>query len=252
MVGIISADPEGPLLDQAINDLTNQAQDPMIYSGHDNSLPQVHALNTLRSLFTTTTLAARSEPFVTAVFGLAGKSLTSSTWAIRNCGLMLFRALFERLLGNSEQADLPKGAETSMSRLSWSAIPGLETAMFELLYSPVTDVYSPAAVVESVFPALNMLQKIPPPDTLRQKAVKIIAKLLQSSHWHVRDMAARTYSGLILEGNLPTTVGELLEDCQSLETQNKVHGHLLCARYLIKRLFDLESGSHSGTLLCLQ
>jgi Putative death-receptor fusion protein (DUF2428) len=234
------------LLNRAINDLTNQARDQVINFNYGESLPQVHALNCLRLIFTTATLGDRSESFVTAAFGLAGECLSSTTWAIRNCGLMLFRALFERLLGSSEQNDLPKGVESVMSRMSWAAIPGLENAMFELLDKPLTYIDAPAASLESVFPALNMLQKIPPPNDKRGKTLDMITRLLQSSHSHIRNMAARTYSALIQKENLMTIVIELLEGCKGLEDQNKVHGHLTCVQYLCNRLFDIQSKSPSG------
>jgi putative death-receptor fusion protein DUF2428 len=233
MIGILSARPEGTLFHRAIEDLANISANPSTEHTYGDSLPQVHALNCLRSIFTTASLGDRSEPYVTGVLGLAGECLASATWVIRNCGLMLFRALIDRLLGHG---DHPSSVQlTGVSRTSWTGTKGLEKSVLILLDKPVTNMYSPAEAVESVFPALNIVQRIPPPQLLRPKIRDIVLRLVQSSHWHLREMAARTYFSLVGENDVHSTIHTLLHDCTDLKAQNKLHGRLLCVYYIVKR-----------------
>jgi hypothetical protein len=244
MIGILSARPEGRLFDLAIKDLVKIAATPSAKHQNGDVLPQVHALNCLRLIFTTAHLGDRSEPYVIDILSLAGECLASTTWAIRNCGLMLFRALIDRLLGNNDYNSSIQ--TTNVSRMSWTSTRGLEKSMFNLLDKPVTNMYSPAEAVESVFPALNIIQRVPPPESLRPKIRDIVLRLSQSSHWHVRDMAARTYSGLISGNDTYHTIHTLLHECIDMKSQNKLHGRLLCIYYLLKHKASQKVEQLSG------
>lgn len=240
MIGIVSADPSGPLLAVSIGDLSEIAQSPVEGYSHGDALPQVHAMNCLKAIFTTSPLATQSEVHVTKVLGLAGKCLTSTTWAIRNCGLMLFHALIERLLGNNEHFEIDKSSTSASISLSWGDIRGLQDALLPLLDIPASDAYSPAASIESVFPALKITQKVHPPETLIDKTKELILRHCQSSHWLVRDMAARTFISLIPENQLGYIFSEMLQSCINLTQQNYIHGRLLCTKYALSRLSNQE------------
>ena len=60
-------------------------------------LPQVHALNCLKDIMTHSRFRTCTEQYVGEMLELAADRLSSPTWAIRNCGLMLFRACANRI-----------------------------------------------------------------------------------------------------------------------------------------------------------
>lgn len=78
ITGILTAAPEGALFERVISDLKIEAvqegQDQNIEGSH---LPQVHALNCLKDIFTNTKLALVSEPYVAEGLSLAASRLES-------------------------------------------------------------------------------------------------------------------------------------------------------------------------------
>ena len=76
---------------------------------NDIPLPQVHALNCLKDIMTHAKFRAPSERYIGEALELAANCLSSSVWAIRNCGLMLLRACMTRLA--------PQGPESPPSEM---------------------------------------------------------------------------------------------------------------------------------------
>jgi hypothetical protein len=235
----LGADPGGSLFLLAMNDLQNVIQSFRNEASiHGDPLPQVHALNCLKAIFISTILGPSSEPYIVSALDIAGQCLISKTWAIRNCGLMLFRALIDRLLGSTDSHDWSEEGQSKVPRLSYDDYPTLLDIVFKLLTLDGTQSGSPETALESVFPALKILQRIPPPRHRRVEIRKLVLGLCGSSHWHVRDMAARTLSGLVTEMSLPQIVNENLLD-HSLG-ENNTHGRLLFISYVAKaRLKDV-------------
>lgn len=152
-------------------------------------------------------------------------------WGIRNAGLMLFRALLDRLLGTNDSYmddDAPP-----QSRMSLSRVPNLMNVILRLLSAPFEQDSSDGAITEGVFPALQLLQRAPAPEDRLEEMKNAVVRLTQSPHWHIRDKAARTFATLIpSKGHLKALV-ELLE--QPPRHQDALHGALLSARYLVSR-----------------
>lgn len=69
-VGLLSAEPGGELTIRALKDLQSIAQRP-VGSGVTSELPQVHALNCLKDIFTSTKLAPATEIFLSDVLLIA-------------------------------------------------------------------------------------------------------------------------------------------------------------------------------------
>jgi Putative death-receptor fusion protein (DUF2428)/HEAT repeat len=234
--GVLSADPKGPLLIRAMRELKELAA--VIPSTQTNGmfLPQVHAMNSLRAVFMSSTLGEPSEKHIPDCLILASKCLTSNIWAIRNCGLMLFRALVDRLLGSSESHSSSDTKQTRLARFSWTQSSEMESVLSQLIDSG-TDHSNSSRAIEGVFPALKMIQKIQPSKPNRDYFCRAVLKLCRSSHWHVRDMAARTFCNLAQGDGLIRTINDLLPD--QLESQNDLHGRLLCIYYfLMSRIGD--------------
>ncbi|OAF99231.1 HEAT repeat protein-like protein [Paraphaeosphaeria sporulosa] len=246
MAGIVAAEPQssGKLFPQAMRDLTNEATVEAKSSNIEESrLPQVHALNCIKEFFMTSKLGASSEAFIGDGLELAAKMINSTIWPIRNCGLMLFKALIERLLGSDEAQDWKEREMTKTSRFSYHSYPSLVRIIENLLNpeGPIKESLdipgsnSPMDLhgAEGVFPALQILRQAMPPEEHRMTILQSITKLLSSPHWHMRDMAARTITALYRPSELLTGVKWLLDNFE--ESSNAKHGKLLCIKYCVTR-----------------
>ncbi|KAI5362248.1 hypothetical protein Slin15195_G058990 [Septoria linicola] len=229
LCGILAADETGGLVAQAVTDLESiarQAVDPN--SAEEGSLAQVHAMNCLKDLLKNSRLGEQSEPFLADALQLSADSLRSDAWAVRNCGLMLFRAVIDRLLGTSEahfdDAHIQK-------RISTEAYPRLLDAVFELLKAPAD---GSTTRFEGVFPALQLLQLTRVPTGRLQETRIAVEALTGSPSWHVRDKAARALAFLTSLSDLSLQLDELVSGGNLHE--NQVHGALLHAKYVLAQV----------------
>lgn len=246
MTGILGADPGGPLFHRAIKDLQLEAAAaPNLDSSQEESLPQVHALNSLKAIFISTVLGPSSESYLVSTLSIAGRCLRSQSWAIRNCGLMLFRALIDRLLGSTDSQNLDDDGEVKAARISYNDYPKLLDIVTELLI-PDSDAFGPVgAALESVFPALQIIQRMPPPEHEQKRIRDLVFNLCVSSHWHIRDMAARTFARLVPHTEVDSVLRDMVP--MRLDDQNSVHGRLLCIQHLMEPIFRNAASPIEGT-----
>jgi len=157
---------------------------------------------------------------------------------------MLFKALIERLLGSNETQDWKDVQRTKISRFSYSSYPNLINILSNILHSSNAEKATAgnAQATEGVFPALQILQQAPPPDSHRISIQHAVVRLAKSSHWHLREMAARTLASLLRPMEYHDTLCTLMDAVENSE--NARHGVLLCVRYTLKRAF--EQGHLSG------
>ena len=246
IVGVLSADTSGDLFDQAIEDLTRQSRKPLDKEGGSSeSLTQVHALNCLKDIFKNSRLGERSEVYIAPALELAGECLSSQAWGIRNSGLMLFRALLDRLLGTNDSYindEIPPQSHVSLNK-----IPNLMDIVLRLLSDSSAHQGPESAIAEGVFPALQILQRAPSSLDRLREVQDAVFRLMSSPHWHVRDKAARTYAMLSPSEELPVTFVELLET--PLSNQNTLHGALLCAKYVLRRLSSSDEEGERAMIL---
>ncbi|OMP83498.1 hypothetical protein BK809_0004879, partial [Diplodia seriata] len=250
ITGILSAAPESALFARVIDDLKAEAvqneQDKNIEGSH---LPQVHALNCLKDVFTNTKLAVVSEPYVAEGLSLAASRLESKVWAIRNCGLMLFRALIDRLLGSGTTQHWKDTDRLKITRLSYKKYPNLLDIIVQLLtpkrQGGATELTNTA--LEGVFPAFQILQRARPPVERRAEIQQLVFGLTTSSHWHVRDMAARTLAALLSPEERVEWVLALIE--MPFQRQNALHGVLLSVKYLVKDMCEANGKGLRGKYL---
>ncbi|KAH0008136.1 hypothetical protein KCU78_g11404, partial [Aureobasidium melanogenum] len=229
MIGIVVADTKGLLLSRAMSELTTEGTRPVDQATESTGgLPQVHALNCIKDIFKNSKLGERSEAYVPQALSLAAKCLSSDTWAVRNSGLMLFRALMDRLIGTND-AFSDEDTHTQ-SRLSEEAITSLMQVVLQLL---PTDADVNQAKAEVVFPALQLLQRVQPPSRFAEDIQTSVLRLASSRQWLVRDKAAKTYSTLVPARHRVSRVEELIR--HKTQNQNEAHGVLLTVKYLIER-----------------
>ncbi|KAF2277988.1 uncharacterized protein EI97DRAFT_415834 [Westerdykella ornata] len=263
MAGIIAAEQPlgGPLFVQAFQDLVKEAsKEGRSTNIEESRLPQVHALNCIKEIFTTSKLSAASETYIGDGLDLAARTIKSHIWPIRNCGLMLFKALIERLLGSDEAQDWKDHNRTKSSRFSYNKYPHLVGILTNLLdpKGPLqgsmtsTTGASPMDLhgTEGVFPALQILRQATPPDPHRQTIKVFVQHLLHSPHWHLRDMAARTLVSLHFPGEYYDAI-QSLSGKLGTSAHNYKHGLLLSIKYMLKQylLSDTSCGPDNINLI---
>jgi hypothetical protein len=175
-------------------------------------------------------------------------SLTITSWAIRNCGLLLLRSLIDCLLGTGEsKASIESGWDGHSVRISYNKYPTLPGVILELLRSAdeTLDQTSQPGAAEAVFPALDIIRRAGPPEEHRSELRKHIEGYLGSRLWHVREIAARTLCSFLLQENWAQEIGRLLAG--SGNSSNRLHGTLLTARFVVERKADLGVDLKSGT-----
>jgi hypothetical protein len=166
---------------------------------------------------------------------------------------MLFRALIDRLLGYD---DLQKSADNSakLSRMSYEKYPGLLDILIGLLKPQERDtVFGVSGIqTEGVFPALQILQRAPPPPSRQQEVGRLILELVRNKNWHVRVMAARTYAviqdpiqALDEMKMVPDSDGQLYRPA----SQNELHGNLLVFKHSLPGYLQACKGEMQEVLV---
>lgn len=178
-----------------------------------------------------------------------------NSWPIRNCGLMLFKALIERLLGSDEAQDWKEQNRAKTLRFSYNRYPHLLDILTNLLdpngplqksmASPTGGSPMDLHGAEGVFPALQILRQAPPQGSHRTIITERVRHLLSSPHWHLRDMAARTLVSLHLPREYYDGMKLLIQDLQG--AHNKQHGVLLSLKYMLKQYLLAFSEPKAGT-----
>ena len=234
LCGLLIADKTGESVSQAFTDLTKIAHQSVASTAvQDGNLPQVHALNCMKDILRNTQLGEQSENYVPQSIQLAATSLRSEAWAIRNCGLMLFRAVVDRLLGTND-AYMDESI-TSHRQISAQEHPQLLDVVLDLLAVKRADrADDRSRSNEGVFPALQLLLRLQVPGERRAEVRAAVFALTTNPSWHVRDKAARTYANIAVKDEIDAEIQTLLGIGTS--NQNALHGTLLSIKYLIARI----------------
>ena len=184
------------------------------------------------------------------------------SWPIRNCSVMLFKALIERLLGSSEAQDWKEQDRAKTSRFSYDNYPNLLSILSDLLdpTGPIKQTFENTSEnnnpfdlhgAEGVFPALQILRQARPPTNELSPIQASVEKLLASPHWHMRDMAARTIVSLLPPHEMYDAAFTMLgKDYGSTNTR---HGVLLAVQYVVRKLVnDHQSSPGKSYLFIMQ
>ncbi|KAL4939613.1 hypothetical protein BDV06DRAFT_33661 [Aspergillus oleicola] len=241
--GILLSSPGGPVFKQIISELQDVAHLPAQLAAENQTveLPQVHAMNCLREAFTNARLGPHTEEFLMPALNLSAERMGSPIWALRNAGLMLFRALMNRMCRNDYQGFGGKSGSEPGARIPFQRYPGLVPLLSNLLAPPQkaddAEQADTAMVTERVFPALELIaEKVPGvADTDDAMLLRLIREHLKSAVWGIREHAARVYASLLVRENIVQDIQFLL-GARDSETQNYLHGESLCIRYSLRRL----------------
>ncbi|KAE8415009.1 putative death-receptor fusion protein-domain-containing protein [Aspergillus pseudocaelatus] len=242
--GILSSNPGGQLFQEVIKELLEISHLP-VQQDDDNQemeLPQVHALNCLKEIFTNTKVAAHTEPFIMPALNLSAEQLGSPVWNLRNSGLMLFRALLTRMCrrGTGLGFGGSSGSEPG-GRISFQKYPGLIQLLSDLLSSSNArnnaEQGDHAMVTERVFPALELIaEKVPNVyDTDDAMLLELVREQLKSPVWGIREHAARVYASLLNRPDILKDIQTLLDIDRDSKSQDYLHGKALSIKYALRR-----------------
>ena len=160
-------------------------------------------------------------------------------WAVRNCGLMLIKALITRLAGGNTSYS----SYGSFSTITYEKYPVLAGLVVRLLQrgSESDEIQahednlgnSVSRAVQTVFPALELVTRFGVPEKFRALVRRLIARHIDSRNWALREKAAHTLSFITTEKDIIKLIQDQLRvPCIS---QNGLHGRLLCLRFIVRR-----------------
>ncbi|KAJ6155183.1 hypothetical protein N7470_005749 [Penicillium chermesinum] len=244
VTGILASSPNSPFFKLAMEGLFEISRLSVDYDKEEQylELPQVHAINCLKDVFTNTKIGPFTEPFIMSALTLSAERLGSPIWALRNSGLMLFRALLTRIcrltVGTKAGFGGPSGSEPG-AKISFLKYPGLIELLSSLLAPSVGNtVYEGSDIVtERIFPALELIgEKIPTPDDNSDKVLRgLVVEHFSSPVWGIREHAARVYASLMARQDILQDIRRLLGLLGTGSSENLIHGVSLCFRYSLRR-----------------
>lgn len=177
-------------------------------------IAQVHAFNCIKTLFIESQLADHCAPYFYRGLELAITSFNSKIWSVRNCSIMLFTALQNRLFGRKKLS----------ARVFFSRFKGIDAILIKLLKESSDD-------LETLFPVLTILSKLDSTPGYHEldAFLPLIRNCLETKHWKIRECASRALPALVTDVHNEALL--LLDGC-SIKDQNKLHGYLLALKVL--------------------
>ncbi|KAF9574599.1 hypothetical protein EC968_006013 [Mortierella alpina] len=211
-------------------------------------LPQIHAMNVLRRLFMDAKLSTSVLPYVGQGLELSIRAFSSPSWAVRNCGVMLFSTLLHRVFGAKRVRDEHLAINGITSRELFARLEGLcgflqgqlEVAVGQLLGAEA----SQDRVHPGLYPVLTLLSRLQPSlhadpadavDGGMSAFVALVRRCAASAIWKTREMAARALTPLIASRDLMALVVDVLQGCLKVPiSQNEIHGLLVQVQFLLR------------------
>lgn len=199
-------------------------------------LPQITAFNCIKAIFIETKLSEACTPYFPSALEYSLKYFKSDIWALRNCSLMLFTSLQNRIFG--------KLGKNISARLFFTKYAGIDEMLLQILRNSIENGNENEKDMESTILVLSILmclKQTPGYNGLNPFIMEVV-KCLGNKNWKIRDMAARTIAAVVDDTHVDML--PLMEQC-SIKDQNKLHGHLMA----IKSILLLDHHHHLPTKL---
>ncbi|KAF9108100.1 hypothetical protein BGX29_003296 [Mortierella sp. GBA35] len=217
-------------------------------ANHQVDLPQIHAMNVLRRLFMDAKLSTSVLPYVGQGLELSIRAFSSPSWAVRNCGVMLFSTLLHRVFGAKRVRDEHLAINGITSRELFARLEGLcgfLQGQLEVAVKQLLDAESAQDRVHpGLYPVLTLLSRLQPSlhadpadaiDGGMSAFVALVRRCAASAIWKTREMAARALIPLIASRDLMDWIVDILEGCvKDNISQNEVHGLLVQVQFLLR------------------
>ena len=227
-------DKNHPKLKNVFNQLFEIANLPIKDHQDRLDLPQINAFNCIKAIFIESTLSTSCQPFISSALQLSFKYFTSDIWALRNCSMMLFTSIQNRIFGNS--------GKVLSARLFFTKYSGIKESMLAILQNANNHIEHEREQnnYESIFLVLNILLSLKgSPNTHElDDILEEVEKFLSDKNWKIRDVAARTIVAL---NSGSYEISKRLLKNSSTKDQNNLHGCLLVTYYAIENTIDHET-----------
>ncbi|ORX88334.1 hypothetical protein K493DRAFT_306724 [Basidiobolus meristosporus CBS 931.73] len=248
ILAIVSSEPADSthLLNYTMREVFKIAREPPAAEANlNNDLPQVHAFNILRTMFSDAKQGANALPYVEEGFMLAISGFSSDCWAIRNCSVMLFSTLLQRTFGTKKTKDEHHSMNTLTGKEFFSRFPKLHPFLLKELKYSVEQMFkskglSASAVHPGLYPVLTLLSRLQPSVMDGQDSaltmssfVPAVLECAGGCIYKTREMAARALVPLVVSNDLVKTIVHLWEDID-IQSQNKLHGRLVQLLFLLR------------------
>ncbi|KAL8970987.1 MAG: hypothetical protein Q9197_003508 [Variospora fuerteventurae] len=246
ITSILTAYPEGDFFDSVICDLQTVAGKGSGDRDHQNSLrlPQVHGFNCLKDILTETKFGDSVERHVSVSLEIAVRGLESDKWAIRNCGLMLLKALITRMNdGTNTASSKVSSSHRRLSTLVYDKYQNLPDLLLRLLnpektineetlrtQSQATSPNDTVLQAQHVFPALEIIEQSGIPERHQSEIRQAVWFHLEGPVWPIREKAAKALSYLPVSDQREEEMRQYLQT--PWFTQNALHGRYLYLRFM--------------------
>lgn len=213
------------------------------------NLPQVNAFNCIKVIFTDATLSEDSIGYVDQAFVLTLNSFASPFWAIRNCAVMLFSALQNRLFSSKKVK--ANYLSSYPARLFFEKFTSIHDIFLKTLKESVDSGLRKQKEIEKVFPILTVMSRLEPTPGYKglDDFYPLIIEILKNNTWKVREMAARSLPSLIFDSeHFFATIEILLSEIFPGNNDfNKMHGCLLAVKETILKFETLSTEESNKT-----
>ncbi|KAH3668201.1 hypothetical protein OGAPHI_001955 [Ogataea philodendri] len=196
------------------------------------NIPQVNAINSVKAIIVDSSLSKDSADYVGQALQLSLDRFGSSIWAVRNCGVMLFAALQNKLFGTKK---IKSGHLSTISaRLFFSRFKTIRGVLLNSLTTSIKNGFT-SENVEKMYPVLTTLTRLEatPEYSGLEEFKPLVLTCLGNQSWKLREMASRALPALIPSDSVFTECSALLNRSGHL---NAIHGHILAVQELIRRL----------------
>ncbi|RDW44501.1 putative death-receptor fusion protein-domain-containing protein [Yarrowia lipolytica] len=237
IAGVLCAesDEDRPLLKHTFEELLQIANKPLDADATIAQIPQVHALNCMRILFIESDLSEASAHYIDEGLQLSIERFSSPTWAVRNCAVMLYTSLQNRLFGTKRVATVVEGSNLSRNntgtvpaRLFFTRYKNIREILLQHLRDHVDSLDEDSTALETTYPVLSLLSRLEGTNGYEglDEFRTLIKGCLRSKVWKIREVAARTYAFMTADDLLFDSVSSLAETLPDT-SQNYTHGCLL-------------------------
>lgn len=246
---VAGKDKREQLIEQTVISLISIAKQPVEQKNIAGQfdLPQVHAMNTLKTIFTEHRLSSVSVEYLEPAIALSIEGFSHELWPIRNCSVMLFTALINRAFGSKKPKDAVnlgnnKGLSTKMF---FSKFPTLHDYLLRELEVSVASLSSNDQPSTGLYPILNMFSRLQYAQpygnenewTGLSQFEPLIFKCTASRICKVREIASLSLTCLLDCSKMTTFIVSQLKGVAGLQ-QNEIHGKLLTIRAVLSCFFS--------------
>lgn len=155
---------------------------------------------------------------------------------------MLFKALLRRLNGGTDTASTKvSSSHRRSSHIAYEKYPNLPALILKLFNNTESaaqiDLHGQEASTlmkaQSVFAALEVIERSGIPPMHEADILDALWRYAKSPDWSIREKAAKTLSLVVNDHDIEAEFLSLLPAIW--ESQNALHGRLLCLRFLLNR-----------------